>query len=788
MSITLSLLSVAFAAPLGAASAQDGAASLAPAPATPWTDVAPERRRAEPGGPIAPATYRPAPDRLHFVESNGELWARGATYKSHADVDGFTYYPFLGSDAPGVRPVTFRLRRATLEGRVLALSEHADVSVEGERVTLDRGPVEVVYDHASDSVEQSFYVDAAGATGDLVLDLDVTTDLTAAQDGRGFRFDGDLGGVHYGGAIVLDQAGHRADVPASLVAGSLTLTVPGSFLAEAEGQIIVDPILSTWTTDDSPESMLEPDIAYAGETDTFLYVYEEQFAVGDADVFFRETNISGVVESSSYVSLSVLNSIDPEIAYQDGDSVALIVYTVEDALGNSAIRGRVRDVVADAYVTPELVIGEVDSNWPVNRNADVGGNGTTNPNGLFMVAWVREFTNGVHSARFKTVAADGTLGVLQGEFATEDLVHEVVISKSVGVGSINQWNVAYISEDDVTGDFSILGRQFNADGTILTGEATLRAFPSDEEPVDVDVSDTINVLDADPRYIVSYDEIGPGEEDIWIMVCDDNTELLRFDLALHEGEAVERNQLEARVATVRDHFVVSHLVQRDGSLILDAVISVFDLVGGVFPANMQQRELAGNTGGLWSGGCVMASRFSGGLTTSSWLGIGLAQFGTDSSGGQSWNIQGARYAASAPRAVGVEYCYGVPNSSGQRGYMQIFGNSNVTDTKDLVATNLPQNAVGYFAQGTLPASIPNAGGSQGTLCIGGDVGRYAGNVINSGTDGIIELTIDPTVIPTATGTVPAMVGTARGFQLWHRDSSGGMATSNFTNAATIFFL
>ncbi|MEM8713055.1 MAG: hypothetical protein AAGG01_19070, partial [Planctomycetota bacterium] len=753
MSISLLLLGAAPATTLSASFPQDGAISLNPIPATPWTEVAPERAHVEPDGPIAPATYRPASDRLHFLESNGELWVRGATYKAHANDVGFTYYPFLGSDAPSLRPVTFRLRAATLEGRALDLSERAELRVDGERVTLDRGPVDVVYDHATDSVEQSFFVDAAGATGDLVLELDVTTDLAAGYEGRGFRFDSDLGGVHYGGAIVLDGVGHRADVPASLTAGRLTLTVPGSFLTEAEGQIIVDPILSTWTTDDRSESMLEPDIAYAGETDTFLYVYEEQFAVGDADIFFRETNINGVVSSSAYASLSSLNSIDPEIAYQDGDGVALIVYTVEDGAGNSAIRGRVRDVVNGGYVTPELIIGEVEANWPVNRNSDVGGNGTTNPNGLFMVAWVREFTSGVHSARFKTVAPDGTLGPLQGELAVEDLVHEVVVSKSVGLGSINQWNVAYISEDDGTGDFSILGRQFNADGTVLTGEATLRAFPSDEEPVDVDVSDTINVLGADPRYIVSYDEIGPGEEDIWIMVCDDNAELLRFDLALHEGEAVERNQLEARVATVRDHFVVSHLVQRDGSLILDAVISVFDLVGGLLPANMQQRELAGNTGGLWSGGCVMASRFSGGLTTSSWLGIGLAQFGVDSSGGMSWNIQGARYAAGAPRAVGVEYCYGEPNSSGQRGYMQIFGNSNVTDTKDLVATNLPQNSVGYFAQGTLPASIPNAGGSQGTLCIGGLVGRYAGSVINSGADGIIELTIDPTAIPTATGTV-----------------------------------
>ena len=113
--------------------------------------------------------------------------------------------------------------RAYVEGtphpaglRTRDLDADAAVSRDGDRIVLDRGPVDVVYDIDNQWVEQSFVLDAAGAQGDLVLELNVKSDLQKAADGGGFHFSGARGGMTYSAAIVLDGTGRTASVPASL--------------------------------------------------------------------------------------------------------------------------------------------------------------------------------------------------------------------------------------------------------------------------------------------------------------------------------------------------------------------------------------------------------------------------------------------------------------------------------------------------------------------------------------------------------------------------------------------
>ncbi len=84
--------------------------------------------------------------KLYYVEGDDGTWVRGATYKACANGDGFSYTPFLGSEAPRSYPVQFRLSGARLDGRELALNDEAVVSQNGDRLVLDRGDVEVRYD------------------------------------------------------------------------------------------------------------------------------------------------------------------------------------------------------------------------------------------------------------------------------------------------------------------------------------------------------------------------------------------------------------------------------------------------------------------------------------------------------------------------------------------------------------------------------------------------------------------------------------------------------------------
>ena len=80
--------------------------------------------------------------------------------------------------------------------------------------------------------------------------------------------------------------------------------------------------------------------------------------------------------------------------------------------------------------------------------------------------------------------------------------------------------------------------------------------------------------------------------------------------------------------------------------------------------------------------------------------------------------------------------------------------------------------------------IVSPGGSAGILCIASlEIGRYAGNVLNSGTSGSVSLTVDLTQTPHPTTVQNVTAGDTRYWQYWFRD--GG--TSNFSDAIGIAF-
>jgi len=78
------------------------------------------------------------------------------------------------------------------------------------------------------------------------------------------------------------------------------------------------------------------------------------------------------------------------------------------------------------------------------------------------------------------------------------------------------------------------------------------------------------------------------------------------------------------------------------------------------------------------------------------------------------------------------------------------------------------------------------GGSQGTLCLGGAIGRYAGNIFQSSAAGDHSFPIDLAQLPSPTGNVAAAAGETWNFQCWFRDANPSV-TSNFTYPVSITF-
>ena len=141
--------------------------------------------------------------------------------------------------------------------------------------------------------------------------------------------------------------------------------------------------------------------------------------------------------------------------------------------------------------------------------------------------------------------------------------------------------------------------------------------------------------------------------------------------------------------------------------------------------------------------------------------------------------------------IGANFCEAVPNSTGATGVMSAVGSTSVVaNNVQLRATNLPNNATAFFLTSQTNTVVMAPGTSVGNLCIAGPaIGRYvgAGQVQNSGGNGAVSLNIDLGMHPTPTGLISVLPGEFWNFQCWHRDSLGGSATSNFTDALRILF-
>ncbi len=137
-------------------------------------------------------------------------------------------------------------------------------------------------------------------------------------------------------------------------------------------------------------------------------------------------------------------------------------------------------------------------------------------------------------------------------------------------------------------------------------------------------------------------------------------------------------------------------------------------------------------------------------------------------------------------AFGSIYCAPVvPNSTGLPGSVSASG-SPIAALNDLTvtATDLPPSSFGYFIVSDTQGFVMNPAGSQGNLCVSGDIGRFIGQIQSSGPLGTISVVVDLDQIPQPNGPVMGSAGDAWNFQCWHRDANPG-ATSNFTNAVEV---
>ncbi len=127
---------------------------------------------------------------------------------------------------------------------------------------------------------------------------------------------------------------------------------------------------------------------------------------------------------------------------------------------------------------------------------------------------------------------------------------------------------------------------------------------------------------------------------------------------------------------------------------------------------------------------------------------------------------------------GTSYCPAFPNSTGGLAWICAEGSTAVSDNDlTLAATGMPPGEFGYFLTSRTQGFFMPPG-SDGFICLGGDIGRYNGNV---GQGPSFSLQIDLTSMP-VNPPVPVQPGQTYGFQAWYRDVGN---TNNFTDAVSV---
>jgi len=162
------------------------------------------------------------------------------------------------------------------------------------------------------------------------------------------------------------------------------------------------------------------------------------------------------------------------------------------------------------------------------------------------------------------------------------------------------------------------------------------------------------------------------------------------------------------------------------------------------------------------------------------LGVAL-RFGTEGGPAGRARIHSAYLGPVRSHTWGESYCGpAVPHSAGASARMSLVG-SIVLAQNDLTlhATDLPTHTFGYFLAST---SAGNTTVGQGTLCLGGGIGRFngPGQVQSTGPLGELALAIGTQQVPTPTGFTAMQPGQTWHFQCWFRDANP-VTTSNLTD-------
>lgn len=280
--------------------------------------------------------------RVHWdTEANGTIWVRGRGYKASFGVDGATYFPLFGGEQPRHFPIAMSLGSATSGGLPIALKPIQGATRDRDRVVIDRGAIDEIYEIGLEGVEQTFVVESK-PQADLKLFVSLATELGCHENEAGITLSNEFGTVVYGDAFAREPGDEKHPLASRTVAGGIEIEVPSEYLATAGFPLIVDPLISTFGVAVlSPLNDFNSSVAYDATHNRYLFAYEEGTAAFDGDVYAKLTDSAGTVLGQGYVDMTTEDWYEPSVANLNAYDQFLVAGRAQlSAPSSSEVRGR----------------------------------------------------------------------------------------------------------------------------------------------------------------------------------------------------------------------------------------------------------------------------------------------------------------------------------------------------------------------------------------------------------------------------------------------------------------
>ncbi len=521
--------------------------------------------------------------------SAGEIWARGEHYKIGFDQDGWRYVaqPRAGRDgdsaARALEPIHFKLHSAQVANQALPL-DHAASPQRSENVVSYEHPsvVERII-LAPKTAEQTFTFDALPARGELIIKLDVSTELKATLDPTGgLTFASADTLVSYSAAVAFDAQGHRVDAPLAWDGEQITLRVPAHFVQQAELPLVVDPIVARRTVTSDTARVTSPDVVWDDVSQQWQVVYQREFGPGDWDVFVQRMDAAlNLVGAPIVVDISLDSWVGPKIANLRASATSLVVAECRRSSNFTRIAGRTLSTTG----TLGLRFDIANTSSTHSIRPDVGGDAASGPT-YFTVVWEHVFGTFDHDIHARQVTTTGTLrgtGPTIIQSNTENQTNPA-ISKSCGAPPFNLQRFVIVYQETFSPtDEDIFGAMLTWDGVFVpvNGNNTFaidRSSFFNEAP---EVSSPGFVDGTDHRRIMAvYSEPNTNGGDAIGTTFDETGAVLnRFNVQLAVGDATRLPWEQSRpsVDSSGTRFAVSYTEAYRNTTDLDSRIAMFSV-------------------------------------------------------------------------------------------------------------------------------------------------------------------------------------------------------------------